>query len=69
MEGRVTMNEWHAPKPEHIPRPTYCPVTLAVGIVLMVWGPLANWLLLAAGAVVTVTALTCWINELRHEST
>jgi hypothetical protein len=60
-------SEWHTPKPDHIPRPTYCPVVLAVGIVLMVWAPLASSLLLAAGFVISMLALTCWINELRHD--
>jgi hypothetical protein len=40
---------------------------LAAGIVLMVWGPLASWLLLAAGAVLFVVAIVWWIDELRHE--
>jgi hypothetical protein len=40
---------------------------LAAGIVLMVWAPLASWLLLAAGVAISAVALTCWINELRHD--
>ncbi len=68
----MTLNEaeaeWHEPRPERVPRPTYCPVTMAVGIILMVWGPLASWVLLAAGGVVFALALICWINELRHDA-
>ena len=60
-------HEWHRPKPEHVPRPTYCPVMMAVGIILMVWAPLASWMLLAAGVCVFVLAATYWINELRHD--
>lgn len=63
----TTDREWHRPKPEHLPRPTYCPVMMAVGIVLMVWAPLASAILLAVGAAVFVLAVTCWINELRHD--
>jgi hypothetical protein len=40
---------------------------LAVGIVLMVWAPLASWLLFAAGAVIGGLASIGWINELRHD--
>jgi tetrahydromethanopterin S-methyltransferase subunit E len=58
---------WHRPKPEQVARPTYCPVTMAVAIVLMVWAPLASWILLAAGAGIFALAATCWINELRNE--
>jgi hypothetical protein len=39
---------------------------MALAVVLMVWGPLASWLLLAAGGVVFTIALVCWINELRR---
>lgn len=59
--------EWHRPKPEHVARPTYCPVMIAVAIVLMVWAPLTSWVLLAAGAGVFVLGATAWINELRHD--
>lgn len=64
----MTQDEaWRAPKPDRIPRPTYCPVTMALGFVLMVWAPLASWMLLGAGGALVALAVVCWINELRRE--
>jgi cytochrome c oxidase assembly factor CtaG len=64
----IMADRWHAPKPERIPRPTYCPVMLAAGVMLMMASPVTSWILTAAGAALTIVALACWINELRHES-
>lgn len=57
---------WNRPQPEHIPRPTYWPLVLALGITFLFWGLISTWLISAIGLVVFGVALTGWIGELRH---
>ena len=48
------------------PRPTYVPAALAMGIMMLLWGILTNWIMSAAGALVMVWAVTGWVREM-HE--
>ena len=48
------------------PQPTYVPAALAMGIMMLLWGILTNWIMSAAGALVMVWAVTAWIREM-HE--
>jgi hypothetical protein len=61
-------DNWREARPQHIPRPTYWPFFLAMGIAFGVWGLLTSWIIGVAGLVVMVIALAGWINELRYES-
>ena len=54
-------------KPEILPKPTYWPFFLALGIVFLGWGLLTTWLISLAGLIILITALTGWLNILRHE--
>ncbi len=54
-------------KPEHLPRPTYWPFFLALGLMFMGWGLLSTWLFSVAGFVVFAVSLFGWINNMRHE--
>ena len=54
-------------KPEVLPEPSYWPFFLALGIVFLGWGLLTTWLISLAGFIIMITALTGWINILRHE--
>jgi hypothetical protein len=58
--------DWHRPRPDHIPRPTYWPVVMAVGITFLLWGVQTTWLISAVGLTLFVVALAGWIGELRH---
>ncbi|MDB4506322.1 hypothetical protein N9087_01395 [bacterium] len=49
------------------PQPTYVPAALAMGIMMLLWGILTNWIMSAAGAVVMVWAITVWVREM-HET-
>ena len=60
-------NEKVKAKPEHLPKPTYWPFFLALGLVFAGWGLLTTWLISAAGLLVFVISLINWINILRHE--
>jgi hypothetical protein len=54
-------------KPGVLPKPTYWPFFLALGIMLMGWGLLTMWLISATGLLVFIISLIQWINILRHE--
>jgi len=54
-------------KPEELPKPTYWPFFLALGIMLMGWGLLTMWLISVTGLLVFIISLIQWINILHHE--
>lgn len=54
-------------KPEILPKPTYWPFFMALGLTFMGWGILTIWLISLAGFIVFVISLIGWINILRHE--
>jgi len=59
--------DWEKAKPELLPRPTYWPFFLAMGLAFLFWGLLTTWVILLAGALIFITALIGWINQIRHE--
>lgn len=59
--------EYVKAKPEHLPKPTYWPFFLAMGLMFMGWGLLTTWLISIAGVIVFVISLTGWINNTRNE--
>jgi hypothetical protein len=54
-------------KPERLPKPTYWPFFLAIGLTFTAWGLVTTWLIAVAGLIIFIIALTGWINEMRHE--
>ncbi len=54
-------------KPEELPKPTYWPFFLALGLTFMGWGLLSTWLFSVAGLLVFLISLFGWINNMRHE--
>ena len=60
-------SEWAEPLPAEIPPPTYAPALLALGIVLLLWGLIAGWMVSAVGGLVSAVALAYWIQELLYE--
>jgi hypothetical protein len=58
---------WHSPRPQAIPRPTYCPAVMALGIVFLLWGVVTTFWISGVGMVLFALALAMWIRELRHE--
>ncbi|MVN22516.1 hypothetical protein [Mucilaginibacter arboris] len=59
--------DWEKAKPEVLPKPTYWPFFLVMGLTFMFWGMLTTWVILTAGILIFITALAGWINILRHE--
>ncbi|WP_419802871.1 hypothetical protein [Mucilaginibacter sp.] len=59
--------DWEKAKPEVLPKPTYWPFFLAMGLAFIFWGLLTTWVVLIAGLLIFIISLTGWINLLRHE--
>lgn len=59
--------DWQKAQPENLPKPTYWPFFLAMGLAFIFWGLLSTWVVLTAGGLIFITALIGWINQLRHE--
>jgi hypothetical protein len=57
---------WQMLAHEPLPRPTYWPAVLALGIVFLAWGIVTSFLISAVGGILLVIALVGWIGELRH---
>jgi hypothetical protein len=55
---------WSRPKPEHVPRPTYWPAVMAVGITCLFWGVVTTWFISLVGLAVFALALAGWIGAL-----
>jgi hypothetical protein len=61
-------SDWNRPKPESLPRPTYWPMVLAFGIVLIPFGLITSLVITGVGLLVFIVGLAGWIGELLHES-
>ena len=63
----TTHTGWKPLPHEHLPRPTYFPAGLAMGITLIFWGLITSWVIFLAGIGLFIAALAGWISEIRHE--
>ena len=52
---------------EPLPRPTYFPAGLAMGVAFLFWGLITTWVVLLVGVALFIAALAGWITEIRHE--
>lgn len=51
----------------HLPDPSYLPVTLALGVTIMVIGVIMSVVVVAIGAVIFAVSLYRWIRQTREE--
>ncbi len=58
---------WKPLPPQRLPRPTYFPAGLAMGVAFLFWGLITSWVVLAVGAALFIAALAGWITDIRHE--
>jgi hypothetical protein len=58
---------WHVPQPEMLPKETYWPAVLALGVVFLLWGVVTTFIITIAGFVLSALALAGWIGDLLHE--
>ena len=60
-------SDWIELPPEPMPNPTYWPMVLALGIMLLAWGLVTSIFISGVGILVFAIALTGWIGEIRHD--
>jgi hypothetical protein len=58
---------WETLPDEKLPRPTYFPAGLAMGVTFFFWGFITSSVILAVGAALFVASLAGWITEIRRE--
>ncbi|MCA1666540.1 MAG: hypothetical protein LC793_03900 [Thermomicrobia bacterium] len=58
--------DWERLPPAHLPRPTYWPVVLALGVMFLMWGIVTTLAISVIGLLLLTLALGGWIGELRH---
>ena len=58
---------WRAVPHEAMPRPTYWPAILALGVVFLLWGFVTSFIISLVGLALFALALWGWIQELQHE--
>lgn len=56
---------WEEPQPGELPKPTYAPVTLAMGLTLAFAGVVTSFWVSLAGGILFVLGLVNWIGDLR----
>lgn len=62
-----SQSEWNAARPETLPRPTYWPAVLALGIAALAFGVVTTIIIGGVGLVLCALAIGGWIAELRRE--
>lgn len=60
-------SDWSQPRPDVIPRPTYWPAGMALGVTFLLWSIVSSPVILGAGALLVVASVIGWIGEIRHE--
>ncbi len=58
---------WTRPRPEHVPRPTYWPAVMGMGITMLGWGFITTPLISLVGVLLFAISLWAWIGEMHHE--
>lgn len=58
--------DWEPLPAAHLPRPTYWPIVLAVGVMFLAWGIVTTIVISIIGVVLLALGLGGWIGELRH---
>lgn len=58
---------WVLLPPEELPHPTYWPVVMALGIVLVAFGAVSTFLIIGVGLLLFAIALAGWIGDLEQQ--
>jgi hypothetical protein len=69
-EPRLESHDPDLPPPAevvHMPDPSYLPVLVAFGILLIALGFLTNYVILALGVILSVVMIFRWIGQTRRE--
>lgn len=65
-EPRAGADSDEAPH-QALPRPTYAPAAMALGITFLLGGLVTSVVVLGAGAALIVASIIGWIGDMRHE--
>jgi hypothetical protein len=63
----VARPNWEPLPPERLPKPTYFPAGLAMGIAFLFWGLITSWVVVVVGLALFTASLAGWITEIRNE--
>jgi hypothetical protein len=66
-QSPIAHPEWEPLPAEHLPRPTYFPAGLAMGIAFLFWGLITSWVIIVVGLALFLASLAGWITEIRYE--
>jgi hypothetical protein len=66
-QSSIPHPEWEPLPAEHLPRPTYFPAGLAMGIAFLFWGLITSWVIIVVGLALFAASLAGWITEIRYE--
>ena len=50
---------------QHLPKPTYAPALMALGLMFTLWGAATSWMVSALGLAMVGAAAHRWIRDLR----
>jgi hypothetical protein len=59
-------DSWNKPLPEKLPRPTYWPFIVSLGIMMMAMGVVTDFAVTIVGFFLFIIAIAGWIGELQH---
>ncbi len=60
---------WSLAQPAEIPKPTYWPIVMALGITLFAWGVVTSLIISFVGLVLFVLSLVGWLGDIQDEHT
>jgi hypothetical protein len=66
-QSPIAAPNWEQLPEEHLPRPTYFPSGLAMGIAFLFWGLITSWVTFVIGVALFTASLAGWITEIRYE--
>ena len=66
-QSLIASPKWESLPAEHLPRPTYFPAGLAMGVAFLFWGLITSWVTFVVGLALFIAALAGWITEIRYE--
>jgi hypothetical protein len=66
-QSPVARQNWEPLPAEHLPRPTYFPAGLAMGIAFLFWGLITSLVTFVVGLALFIASLAGWITEIRYE--
>ncbi len=58
---------WSEPVPREPPKPTFWPAIMALGVAVMMWSIMLDWIVVAASIMLFTIACVGWIGDLLRE--